>query len=74
MNIKIEVKIKLKTGKEITLNNDDARELYYKLHELYGYRNYIPYYPNIYDWKTYTIPCTGTFSTDSITISNEINQ
>ena len=74
MNIKIEVKIKLKTGREITLNSDDARELYFKLHEVYGNRYYIPYTPNIYDWKPYTISCTDTFSTDSMTISNEINQ
>lgn len=35
MNLKIEVKIKMDNGKEIILNSDDARELFYKLKELY---------------------------------------
>jgi hypothetical protein len=44
MDIKISIKIKLEKGKEIILDGDDAKQLYFKLKELYETKNnYIPY-------------------------------
>ena len=35
MNVKIEIKIKMKNGKDVVLNNDEAKELFMELKKLY---------------------------------------
>ena len=65
MNVKIEVKIKMKNGKEVTLNNDDARELYFRLKDIYDHPviTITPYVPTIYPFwssSTGTISCNAT--------------
>lgn len=68
MKAEIEIKIILKNGVEITLKDEDARELYNKLDGLFSpKKEFIPYpypvyrEPYYYKWGT----CTG----DSITIT-----
>jgi len=63
MNIKIEVKIKLDKKGTVTLNSDEAKELYFKLKDIYDNKySYIPY-PN-YPWYQ---PGIVTYTTSSDT-------
>jgi hypothetical protein len=87
-SVTINVTIDLGKGKKLKLDNDDARNLYFKLKEIYEKYNY--YYPSIPFW-TYTpyyigngttstyvnagaATLTTTDSIDSITISNSSPQ
>jgi hypothetical protein len=82
MNINVEIKIKLDNGTEIILKDNDAKELYFKLKELYEQKEtYIPYpvyptYPVISQpwkwhepWYTYpVITCGGDHTITEIAV------
>jgi hypothetical protein len=58
MEVNVEVKIKIGKEKQIVLKNEDAKELYLKLKELYEQKTeYVPYpyYPTTYP-TTYPSP------------------
>ena len=59
MNINVEVKIKMDKGTELILKNDEAKELYLKLKELYEKETTwvpLPYYPvQPYIWEPYKV-------------------
>jgi hypothetical protein len=64
MNIKIEVKIKLDKKGIVTLNSDEAKELYLKLKDIYEPRlNYITY---PYTWTADTV----TYPVDKVVITS----
>jgi hypothetical protein len=73
MKIDVEVKIKLEKGKQISLKNQDARELYEKLKEIYEKKeiNWYPYYPTTY--PTYPTVTYKTTSGCATIITNEEN-
>jgi hypothetical protein len=89
-SVKITVTIKMGKNKKLTLDNDDARDLYFKLKEIYDKYTYVTYtYPYIYTtpWIYYnssstaltnpnSIPTyTTTASVDSVTTSvDSINE
>lgn len=69
--MELELKIKLDSGKKFTLDDDEARELYQKLHGLYGspvvYPQYVPWYTP-YRWfntTDSTTTCTHPSTTDT---------
>jgi len=72
MDVKINIKIKMEKGKEINLNSDEAKELYYKLKDLYE-KQFVtvnPYNP-VYPVSPYWITCNNI--NDAIyTITNNI--
>jgi hypothetical protein len=74
MDIKINIKIKMEKGKEINLNSDEAKELYYKLKDLYE-KQFVtvnPYNPVYPYWTTCNIT-DNTKGNDTIyTITNNI--
>jgi len=47
-SVEIKVTIKMGKGKKITLDNNEARDLYYKLKEIYD--KYYPYTITTYPW------------------------
>ena len=68
--IKVKLQLKFKNGKELTLGEEEAKELYDKLDDLFGQKTeYHPYYPVIwYDcgWRknpyyVNTPPNTGDY-------------
>lgn len=65
--MKIKLKIELADGKTVELSEDKARELYLKLNEYFGQKDYIswpyPIYPNIDPWWTRPVITNGD-STD----------
>lgn len=65
MEAKIQIKITIAKGKEITLDEKEGKELYLKLHELFGSNNiqYVPYYPY---WPQYTSSPRWIDNTDPI--------
>jgi hypothetical protein len=48
MDVKIEIKIKVGKDKQVVLSGDDAKELYYRLKEIYGKYDYTVTYPYPY--------------------------
>jgi len=79
MEAKISVKIKVAKGKEITLDADEAKELYIKLKEVFEEKvTYIPYWQDPFAWKPY-IPniwpyWSTTAETATLTYSTDKNQ
>jgi len=81
MEAKIQVKIKMEKGKEITLNQEEAKELFLKLKEIYDQpekTTYIPFYPYTppiiwYNTKPYTPYWTTTDGSATITYSTDNN-
>ena len=82
METKIQVKIKMNNNKEVILDQEEARELYWKLKEVFEkdtvyvpYQPYIPVYPYYYEdpypikWQRWTTSSGGT-SVECITESN----
>ena len=64
-SVEIKVTIKMGKGKKITLDNDEARDLYYKLKEIYD--KYYPYTTITYPWVyTNTIPWNSNAATNAI--------
>lgn len=66
MEAKIQVKIKMEKGKEITLNQEEAKELFLKLKEIYDQPEkitYIPTYPIYRDWTWKPVPYTPCWTT-----------
>ncbi|MCP4726209.1 MAG: hypothetical protein GY863_14290 [bacterium] len=58
----IEIEIKVKVGKKVvTLNHEEAKELYDKLSKVFGVP-YYPYYPQWHRDGTFTITDQTTFS------------
>ena len=45
MEVNLQVKIKLKEGKEIVLDKIEAKELFAKLKDIFIIGDYTPYYP-----------------------------
>jgi len=78
MSIKIEIKLKLDNGTDITLSDEDAKNLYLKLKEIYHKEpiTYIPYYPTPYPWyRSYpTAPWTYTITNDGTCNAAGISQ
>jgi hypothetical protein len=74
MDIKVNIKIKMEKGKEINLNSDEAKELYYKLKDLYEKQpvTVYPYNPSYPYWNTYWITCNTNNSDALYTITNNI--
>jgi hypothetical protein len=81
MEATIQVKIKMAKGKEITLDQKEAKELFLKLKEIYDNPEkitYVPYYPHVqpliwYNTKPYTPYWTTTCGTATITYSADNN-
>ena len=74
MNVDIELKIKMNDGKEVILNNDEAKELLGKLKEIFPDPVYIPPTPVFIQepyrwWEKVWYSDSGT-----ITITNKIGK
>ena len=54
--LKVQIKIKMDSGKEITLEGKDAEELYNKLKEIYDRTTWIPYPYNPAPYWPRTLP------------------
>lgn len=75
----IEITVKVKVGKkEIVLKNEEARELYDKLHEHYRAKNYypvpLPVYPRYpYVWYSTSDNATITFGSTTTTDTYKVD-
>ena len=60
--IKVKIQIKFKNGHELTLGEEEAKELFDKLNELFGEKTVYPIiyrYP-YYEWYPTSTPCPTT--------------